>query len=178
MFFQEYRFCPPPCRNSTDGRAGVRCRVAVPFVGDQGQAVGDPETSPFAVRSAQCSRTSSRPTPRAHVTQRKTAVFRMVSKRRCTALPTICDRAARFAEGDDRQGIIDAAYGCLYEPHSGPIPVAAILERAGLVHPGLLPPLRVEGRAVPRDAAAGSRCVGRSAGPHRRRVRPADPANS
>ncbi len=33
---------------------------------------------------------------------------------------------------DDRQGIIDAAYGCLSEPHSGPIPVAAILERAGL----------------------------------------------
>ena len=33
---------------------------------------------------------------------------------------------------DDRQGIIDAAYGCLYEPHSGPIPVAAILDRAGL----------------------------------------------
>ena len=33
---------------------------------------------------------------------------------------------------DDRQGIIDAAYDCLYEPHSGPIPVAAILERAGL----------------------------------------------
>ncbi|MFY9918558.1 MAG: TetR/AcrR family transcriptional regulator [Mycobacterium sp.] len=33
---------------------------------------------------------------------------------------------------DDRQGIIDAAYGCLYEPHSGPVPVAAILERAGL----------------------------------------------
>jgi len=33
---------------------------------------------------------------------------------------------------DDRQGIIDAAYGCLYEPHSGPIPVAAILGRAGL----------------------------------------------
>ncbi len=33
---------------------------------------------------------------------------------------------------DDRQGIIDAAYTCLSEPHSGPIPVAAILERAGL----------------------------------------------
>lgn len=33
---------------------------------------------------------------------------------------------------DDRQSIIDAAYGCLSEPHSGPIPVAAILERAGL----------------------------------------------
>lgn len=33
---------------------------------------------------------------------------------------------------DDRQGIIDAAYGCLSEPHSGPIPVAAILDRAGL----------------------------------------------
>ncbi len=33
---------------------------------------------------------------------------------------------------DDRQGIIDAAYGCLFEPHTGPIPVAAILDRAGL----------------------------------------------
>ena len=33
---------------------------------------------------------------------------------------------------DDRRDIIDAAYQCLYEPHSGPIPVAAILERAGL----------------------------------------------
>jgi AcrR family transcriptional regulator len=33
---------------------------------------------------------------------------------------------------DDRQGIIDAAYGRLSEPHTGPIPVAAILERAGL----------------------------------------------
>jgi AcrR family transcriptional regulator len=33
---------------------------------------------------------------------------------------------------DDRDYIIDAAYGCLSEPHSGPIPVAAILERAGV----------------------------------------------
>jgi AcrR family transcriptional regulator len=33
---------------------------------------------------------------------------------------------------DDRQGIIDAAYSCLSEPHTGPIPVAAILDRAGL----------------------------------------------
>jgi AcrR family transcriptional regulator len=33
---------------------------------------------------------------------------------------------------DDRGCIIDAAYGCLYEPHSGPIPVAAILQRAGV----------------------------------------------
>jgi AcrR family transcriptional regulator len=33
---------------------------------------------------------------------------------------------------DDRQEIIEAAYGCLSQPHSGPIPVAAILARAGL----------------------------------------------
>jgi AcrR family transcriptional regulator len=33
---------------------------------------------------------------------------------------------------DDRDGIIDAAYSCLSEPHGGPIPVAAILERAGV----------------------------------------------
>lgn len=33
---------------------------------------------------------------------------------------------------DDRQGIIDAAYVCLSEPHTGPVPVAAILDRARL----------------------------------------------
>jgi AcrR family transcriptional regulator len=33
---------------------------------------------------------------------------------------------------DDRDSIIDAAYGCLSEPHTGPIPVAVILNRAGL----------------------------------------------
>ncbi len=33
---------------------------------------------------------------------------------------------------DDRGCIVDAAYGCLSEPHSGPIPVAAILQRAGV----------------------------------------------
>lgn len=36
------------------------------------------------------------------------------------------------AEGDDRGCIIDAAYTCLSEPHSGAIPVAAILQRAGV----------------------------------------------
>jgi AcrR family transcriptional regulator len=34
------------------------------------------------------------------------------------------------ASDDDRGYIIDAAYSCLSEPHSGPIPVAAILQRA------------------------------------------------
>jgi AcrR family transcriptional regulator len=33
---------------------------------------------------------------------------------------------------DDRGCIIEAAYRCLSEPHSGPIPVAAILQRAGV----------------------------------------------
>ncbi|AGB25224.1 transcriptional regulator [Mycobacterium sp. JS623] len=33
---------------------------------------------------------------------------------------------------DDRGCIIDAAYRCLSEPHSGPISVAAILQRAGV----------------------------------------------
>jgi AcrR family transcriptional regulator len=36
------------------------------------------------------------------------------------------------ASDDDRGCIIDAAYSCLSEPHSGPIPVAAILQRAGV----------------------------------------------
>ena len=35
-------------------------------------------------------------------------------------------------DGDDRGCIIDAAYTCLSEPHSGAIPVAAILQRAGV----------------------------------------------
>ncbi|MGV0655745.1 TetR/AcrR family transcriptional regulator [Mycolicibacterium phlei] len=33
---------------------------------------------------------------------------------------------------DDRQRIIEAAYSCLSEPHEGPVPVAAILQRAGV----------------------------------------------
>ncbi|WP_200828501.1 TetR/AcrR family transcriptional regulator [Mycobacterium sp. 3519A] len=33
---------------------------------------------------------------------------------------------------DDRGCIIEAAYSCLSEPHAGPIPVAAILQRAGV----------------------------------------------
>jgi AcrR family transcriptional regulator len=36
------------------------------------------------------------------------------------------------ADGDDRGCIIDAAYSCLFEPHSGAVPVAAILQRAGV----------------------------------------------
>jgi AcrR family transcriptional regulator len=36
------------------------------------------------------------------------------------------------ASDDDRGCIIDAAYSCLSAPHSGPIPVAAILQRAGV----------------------------------------------
>jgi len=36
------------------------------------------------------------------------------------------------ADDADRVEIIDAAYGCLFEPHSGQIPVAAILQRAGV----------------------------------------------
>jgi AcrR family transcriptional regulator len=36
------------------------------------------------------------------------------------------------ARDDDRGSIIEAAYGCLFEPHTGPIPVAAILQRAGV----------------------------------------------
>lgn len=44
----------------------------------------------------------------------------------------ICDVQPETAEGDDRGCIIDAAYTCLSEPHSGAIPVAAILQRAGV----------------------------------------------
>lgn len=44
----------------------------------------------------------------------------------------ICDVQPATAEGDDRGCIIDAAYTCLSEPHRGAIPVAAILQRAGV----------------------------------------------
>src|SRR5215208_2404196 len=36
------------------------------------------------------------------------------------------------ASDHDRGCIIEAAYGCLSAPHTGPIPVAAILQRAGV----------------------------------------------
>jgi AcrR family transcriptional regulator len=44
----------------------------------------------------------------------------------------ICDVQPATAYDDDRACIIDAAYACLSEPHSGAIPVAAILQRAGV----------------------------------------------
>ena len=91
--------------------------------------------------------------PGAHVTQTKFAPIFGPGWTR--SVPTICDRAARHRQMATTAGIIDAAYGCLSEPHSGPIPVAAILAARRAVHPGVLPPLRVEGRAVPGDAAAG-----------------------
>ena len=47
----------------------------------------------------------------------------------------------RTPNADERRDIIDAAYGCLYAPHQGPVSVAAILDAAGHVHPGLLPAL-------------------------------------
>ena len=56
----------------------------------------------------------------------------MVTKRRVPASLESAIVQPDSPTADDRQGIIDAAYGCLSEPHSGPIPVAAILERAGL----------------------------------------------
>jgi AcrR family transcriptional regulator len=33
---------------------------------------------------------------------------------------------------DDRRAIVDAAYACLAEPHADPVPVSAILRRAGV----------------------------------------------
>lgn len=36
-----------------------------------------------------------------------------------------------FAD-QDRERIIEAAYACLSQPHAGPVPVAAILQRAGV----------------------------------------------
>lgn len=56
----------------------------------------------------------------------------MVTKCGARSIPTICVVQPDSPTADDRQGIIDAAYGCLFEPHSGPIPMAAILDRAGL----------------------------------------------
>ncbi len=56
----------------------------------------------------------------------------MVTKRRGTPSLQFAIVQPDSPNTDDRHGIIDAAYNCLSEPHSGPIPVAAILERAGL----------------------------------------------
>ena len=51
---------------------------------------------------------------------------------RCVACLDSAIVQPESASDDDRGCIIDAAYSCLSEPHSGPIPVAAILQRAGV----------------------------------------------
>ena len=75
---------------------------------------------------------SSQAFPGAQVTQRKIAHLRTVTKRRAPLSLQSANVQPDSPTADDRQGIIDAAYGCLSEPHTGPIPVAAILARAGL----------------------------------------------
>jgi AcrR family transcriptional regulator len=56
----------------------------------------------------------------------------MVTKRRTTPSLQSAIVQPDTPTADDRQAIIDAAYSCLSEPHSGPVPVAAILEHSGL----------------------------------------------
>jgi AcrR family transcriptional regulator len=75
---------------------------------------------------------SSQVFPGAHVTQRKIAHLRTGTKQRAHFSLQSAIVQPDSPTADDRHGIIDAAYGCLSEPHTGPIPVAAILERAGL----------------------------------------------
>ena len=133
MFFQEYRFCPPPCRKRTDGRASAESPgAAIPLVGDQREAVGTPKLHrlQFAVPSAH-GRPLGRP-PRSRYPAEIRPLRDRWANGRCTASLHSAIVQPDSPNADDRQGIIDAAYGCLYEPHSGPIPVAAILERAGL----------------------------------------------
>jgi AcrR family transcriptional regulator len=70
--------------------------------------------------------------PGPHVTQGNTAVGTWWPN---GAEPLSLDSALVQPDSpnaDDRREIIDAAYRCLSEPHSGPVPVAAILARAGL----------------------------------------------
>ena len=114
-----------------DRRPVSRGRFTIPLVCDQGEAVGTPKLHrlQFAVSSAH-----RRPfdKPRAHVTQGKIAPFTDGEKCRRTAVLQSANVQPDLPNLDDRQGIIEAAYRCLSEPHSGPIPVAAILERAGL----------------------------------------------
>ena len=75
---------------------------------------------------------SSQAFPGAHVTQRKIARFATVTKRRAPFSLQSPIVQPDSPSADDHQDIIDAAYGCLSEPHTGPVPVAAILDRAGL----------------------------------------------
>src|SRR5262245_49706247 len=51
---------------------------------------------------------------------------------RCAASLDFAIVQPESATEDDRGCIIDAAYSCLSQPHSGAIPVAAILQRAGV----------------------------------------------
>jgi AcrR family transcriptional regulator len=58
--------------------------------------------------------------------------LRPTSARLTGSIHTLWYVQPETADGDDRGCIIDAAYTCLSEPHSGAIPVAAILQRAGV----------------------------------------------
>jgi AcrR family transcriptional regulator len=56
--------------------------------------------------------------------------LRQSSAQRPISVPRICVVQPDIPDDDDRGCIMEAAYTCLSEPHSGPIPIAAILQRA------------------------------------------------
>ena len=133
MFFQEYRFCPPPCRSRTDGRAPSDvAAVAAPEF--HSSATRTRSSTPRnltvcgSLRVVLTDVLSAGPGP--HVTQR--TICTDLRPGRCAASLESAIVQPDTASDDDRGCIIDAAYGCLSEPHTGPIPVAAILQRAGV----------------------------------------------
>ena len=113
----------------------------------------------------QCSRTSSRAPPRSRYPAENH--FTMVTKRRRTASLQSAIVQPDSPTADDRGSIIDAAYGCLSSRTAGRSRWPRSSSVPGCPR-GVLSALRIEGRAVPGDAATGGRCVGRPPGPHRR----------
>ena len=146
-------------------RRTIAGHAAVPLIGDEGEVLASAEL--HGLRFAAC-RTHGilQAGPEPHVTDERIAsIFGPWT----SLLPyTWYVQPETVVDSDDRECIIEAAYMCLSEPHSGPIPVAAILQRAR-VSTRRLPPLRIQGRTVPGDAACGDRRVGRTPGPHLRR---------
>ena len=176
MFFQEKRFWPPPCSIRIDGATGRSRRGRAPrFHSSATRARSSTPRNVDGLRFAACS-AHGRPLgwPRG-LTLPSGEFAPIFGPGRCAASLEFALVQPDTASDDDRGCIIDAAYGCLSEPHSGADPDVADPAARRRVHPGVLPALRVQGRTVPGDAAAGERRTGRvgwTASPTRRLVRP------
>ncbi len=156
MFFQECRFCPPPCSISTVGLEAAVTVSGVPFVGNQGEVIDAAER--YGLGFAVCDAHGYPRRPAAHVRHDRPAPAGVGSG--VYRSPEIFGGRSQRHQRDPAPRSATASWrppsDCLSEPHEGPVHVSAILARADA------PAARSTGTFELQGRSRSSRCSSRS----------------